>query len=443
MAASALLASTSAQAKLLAVLRRPAEGFTLANGLQVVVLPSRRAPLVSQTLVYKVGSADEVAGQTGVAHFLEHMMFKGTPTIAPAEFSRLIARNGGRDNAYTTYDQTGYYQTIASDRLEMIMRMEADRMVNLRINEKELTPERQVVLEERRTRTENVPAELLDEAVRESLFGRNKPYGGPISGTPEDIRKLSVAVLAAFYQKHYAPNNAVLFIAGDTTTEAVRKLADRYYGPIAARKVEPRRRPEEPGPNLPHKVVRADARVAEPHWSRDYIAPSYRLGESRHAYALQVLAQIFGGGETSRLSRLLVLDRKMALSASAGYSAAPLGLSSFGLSVQPAPLRTISEIEEAVAGEMKRLLDGGVTAAEVERAQNRMLAGAIFAQDSLASGPRIYANTLATGGTTADVEAWPQRISAVTPAEVLAAAQAVWREDKTVTSLLTPAEGKR
>ena len=248
------------------------------------MLPSKRAPLVPQLLVYRVGSADEVPGQTGAAHFLEHMMFKGTATIAPAEFSRIIARNGGRDNAYTTYDQTGYYQTIASDRLEMVMRMEADRMANLRITEREMTPERQVVLEERRTRTENVPAELLDEAVREALFGRNRPYGMPISGYPDDIRKLGVRELTAFYQKYYAPNNAFLIIAGDTTTDAVRKLADKYYGPMPAKKIEARKRPTDPGPGLPHRLVRADARVAEPHW----VARLHRavVQDRRHAACL-------------------------------------------------------------------------------------------------------------------------------------------------------------
>ena len=435
--------SRPALAKLLAVQRNPAQAFTLANGLQVIVLTSRRAPLVSQTLVYKVGSADETVGQTGAAHFLEHMMFKGTATIAPAEFSRTISRNGGRDNAYTTFDQTGYYQTIASDRLEMIMRMEADRMANLRITEQQMTPERQVVLEERRTRTENVPAQLLDEAVREALFGRNKAYGVPISGFPDDIRKLGVRDLTAFYQKHYAPNNAVLIIAGDTTIEAVRRLAEKYYGPVAAKKIEPRTRPKEPGAGLPHRLVRADARVAEPHWARDYIAPSYKMGETQHAYALQVLARLFGGGETGRLGRTLVLERKLAMSATAGYSAGAIGLSSFGLAVEPAPLRTIAEIEQAVAEEQKKLLDGGVTEAELERAQNRMLAQAIYAQDSMASGPRIYANQLGIGGTTADVEEWPQRISSVTTGQVVEAARHVWRENQAVTSLLVPAEGRR
>ena len=189
--------------------------------------------------------------------------------------------------------------------------------------------------------------------------------------------------------------------------------------------------------------MRADARVAEPHWARDYIAPSYRMGETRHAYALQVLARLFGGGETGRLGRTLVLQDKLAMSATAGYTPGALGLSSFGVAVDPGPLRTIAEIEAAVAGEIRKLLDGGVTAQELERAQNRMLAQAIFAQNSMASGPRIYANTMAVGGTTADVEAWPQRISSVTTGQVLEAAQHVWRDDQAVTSLLTPAEGRR
>ena len=203
-------------ATLLTVARRPAETFTLGNGLQVIVLPSRRAPIVTQVLIYKVGGADEVVGRTGIAHFLEHMMFKGTATLGPGEFSKIIARNGGRENAFTDFDITGYHQTIAADRLEMVMRMEADRMANLRVVEKELTPERQVVLEERRMRTENVPSSLLDEAVREQLFGRNKPYGMPVSGYVDDVKRLGAGDLAAFYKKHYAPNNAVLIVAGDT-----------------------------------------------------------------------------------------------------------------------------------------------------------------------------------------------------------------------------------
>jgi len=320
----------SALASLLKVQRRPSETFTLSNGLQVVVLPSRRAPIVTQVLGYKVGSADETFGQTGIAHFLEHMMFKGTGTLAPTEFSRTVARNGGRDNAFTDFDMTGYHQTIAADRLELVMRMEADRMVNLRILDGELRPERQVVLEERRMRVDNVPSEMLDEAVREQLFGLHKAYAMPTAGYADDVKKLSVNDLAAFYRRYYAPNNAVLIVAGDTTAAAVRKLAEKYYGPIPSRRVEPRRRPAEGGTDLPQRVTRADERVPEPRWNRDFLAPSYRRGETRHAHALLVLTRLFGGSETSRLSRALVAQDKIALSATSGYGATALGLEPCG-----------------------------------------------------------------------------------------------------------------
>lgn len=405
------------------------------------MLPSRRAPILTQLVIYKVGSADEQTGKTGIAHFLEHMMFKGTKTVGPGEFSRLVSRHGGRDNAYTDSDVTGYHQTIAADRLELVMRMEADRMANLEIIEKELTPEREVVLEERRMRIDNSPAALLDEQVRAELFGRDKPYGTPTAGFVEDVRKLGVEDLTAFYRSHYAPNNAVLIVAGDTTSDAVYRLADKYYGAIPPRAVPPRVRPETGGVTLPQTVSRADQRVAEPSWGRDFLAPSYHMGETRHAYALQVLARLFGGSETSRLWRALVVEKKAALSASANYSAASLGLSSFGFDVSPAPNHDFAVIERAIADETKKVLDGDVTAEEVERVQNRLLAAAIYAQDSLGSGPRRYGAALSTGGSAAEVEAWPQRIAAVRPADVVEAARHVWRPENAVTSELTSAHG--
>ena len=241
------------------------------------------------------------------------------------------------------------------------MRMEADRMANLRITEKELIPERQVVLEERRMRIDNSPAALLGEAVQEQLYGRHKPYGMPISGYVDDVKKLNVHDLAAFYAKWYMPNNAVLIVAGDTTADQVRKLAEKHYGPIAARKVDPRRRPGEGASDLPQRVTRADARVAEPRWSRYYLAPSYHKGESQYAYALQVLARLLGGGETSRLWKALVVDRKIALSAWASYSPSSLGLTSFDLGVHPASGTPMVEVESAVGGLLGKLLDDGVT----------------------------------------------------------------------------------
>jgi zinc protease len=292
-------------------------------------------------------------------------------------------------------------------------------------------------------RVDNVPAELLDEAVREQLFGRGRPYGMPTAGYVADVKKLSVTDLANFYRKYYAPNNAVLIVAGDTSADAVRKLAEKYYGPLPKARLEPRRRPADGAAGLPQRVIRADARVVESNWSRDFLAPSYAMGDTQRAHALLVLAQLFGGGEASRLSKAMVGDAKLALSASAGYGASSLGLSSFEISVHPAPQRTIAEIEGAVADQMKKVLDGDVTAEEVERAQNRLLASAIYSQDSLGSGPRLYGSILSTGGTMADIDAWPQRVAAVRPEHVTAAAQHVWRDDGAVTSLLSPAEGSR
>ena len=404
----------------------------------MVALPSARGPIVTQFVVYKVGSADETVGQTGIAHFLEHMMFKGTANLGPGGFSRTIERYGGRDNAYTDFDVTAYHQTIAPDRLELAMRLEADRMSGLRILEKELVPERDVVLEERRMRIDNVPAALLDESVRAALFGAHKPYGMPVAGYPDDVRKLGVEQLTAFYRRFYGPDNAVLIVAGETTPDTVRALAEKHYGPIPARNVTPRQRPADGGSDLPQRLTRTDRRVAEPGWSRDYLAPSYRRGETRHAYALQVLARLFGGGETSRLWRALVVEQRLALSVSADYNASKLGLTSFGINVHPAANHDMAEIEQAVSEQMKSVLGGDVSAEEVERAQNRLLAAAIYARDSLASGPRRFAAALGTGSSVSDVEAWPERISAVRADDVVAAARHVWRDDRSVTSLLLP-----
>src|SRR5258707_11070583 len=254
-------------------------------------------------------------------------------------------------------------------------------------------------------RTETTPTALVDEPLNEQLFGGHKPYGMPVSGYVDDVKRLTVTDLVAFYGKYSAPNNGILIVAGDTTVEQVRKLAEKHYGPVASRKVEPRRRPDAGASDLPQRTIRADARVAEPRWSRHYLAPSYRKGETQYAYALQVLAHLLGGGETSRLWRTLVVDRKLGLSAWASYSPTSLGITSFDLGVHPASTSPLAEVESAVGGQLGKLIDEGVTAEEVERAQNQLLAAAIYAQDSLASGPRTYGATLDIGGKLAGLDA--------------------------------------
>jgi zinc protease len=265
----------------------------------------------------------------------------------------------------------------------------------------------------------------------------------PISGTVADVEALTLADLMDFYRQHYMPNNAILIVGGDTTAEQVRGLAERFYGPIPARPVAPRTRPDHGATDLPQTVTRADPRVVEPRWSRHYLAPSYSKGDSRYAYALQVLAQLLGGTETSRLWRALVVDGKRALSTWAGYRPNSLGLTSFDIGIHPAASVTMADVESAVTAELVRLMDGGVGADELGRAQNQLLAAAIYAQDSLQSGPRIYGGALSTGRTVVDIAAWPERISAVRPDEVLAAARHVWQPQRLVTALLTPPAGSR
>ena len=391
----------------------------MTNGLQVVVLPSSRAPIVTQVLVYKAGSADEVWPKTGVAHFLEHMMFKGTATVGPTEFSRTVSKNGGRDNAYTTYDSTGYYQTVAPDRLELVMRMEADRMAGLRITEKELIPERQVVLEERRMRTDNSPGALLEEAVQEQLFGRHKPYGMPISGYVDDVKKLTVGDLMAFYAKFYAPNNAILIIAGDTTAEQVRKLAEKHYGPVAAQSSRAAVRRGRARSAAARDARRPRGRRAA--LVAAYLAPSYRKGEPALPMRCRC-RRLLGGGETSRLWRALVVDRSC-LSAWATQPDQPR-LTTFDLGVHPRrPARW--RRSSAVGGQLGKLIDDAWPRSRAERRTSFWPPRSIR---------RIHWRAAAhlrrhacIGGTMADIDAWPQRIAAVTPADVIAAARHVWR----------------
>jgi zinc protease len=237
--------------------------FTLSNGLTVVVLTNDRLPVVSQMVWYKVGAADDPSGKSGLAHFLEHLMFRGTGDIAPGEFSRIVSRNGGVDNAFTSADTTAYYQTVAADRLELVMKLEADRMTNLALDEKEVLPERQVIIEERRSRTENNPGALLREQMNAAMF-LNHPYRIPIIGWRQEMETLSREDALAFYKRHYAPNNAILIISGDVTIERVRELAEKYYGAIKPASVPPRVRAPEPPQIAARRVTLESDRVRDP-----------------------------------------------------------------------------------------------------------------------------------------------------------------------------------
>ncbi len=298
--------------------------FRLDNGMDVVVIPDHRAPVVTHMVWYRNGSADDPRGKSGIAHFLEHLMFKGTHKHKPGEFSHLVSELGGQENAFTSYDFTAYFQRVAREHLGVMMAYEADRMTNLTLSDEVVTPERDVVMEERRMRTEADPSAQLDEALNAALFTHHA-YGVPIIGWGHEIETLNRQDALEYYQRFYTPENAILVVAGDIEAEEVELLARDTYGKIPARGEAPRRdRPREPEPRAERVVRLADEKVEQPSIERIYLTPSQRTAAPGEAEALEVLAQYLGGGPTSLLYRRLVNERKLAISAGAYYYASAL-----------------------------------------------------------------------------------------------------------------------
>jgi zinc protease len=411
--------------------------FTLANGLQVVVIEDRRVPIVSQMVWYKVGSADEPPGKSGIAHFLEHLMFKGTDDLPAGEFSKIVARNGGRDNAFTSYDYTAYYQNVAADKLDLVMGMEADRMADLAFDEEAFRTEMQVVLEERRQRTDNEPRSQLAEMARAAQW-LNHPYRIPVIGWEHEIRGLSRDDALAFYRRWYGPNNAVLIVAGDVEAEAVRALAERHFGPLARVEVPERKRLQEPPQLAPRRVVMTDPRVRQPSLSRTYLAPSRTAGEAAQAVPLELFQQALGGGATSRLYRELVVNRKLAVSAGAWYSGVSLDETTIGVYATPAPGVEVETLEQALDETIAETLRAGLTAEELERARTGLLADAIYARDDIGTAPRVLGAALASGLSVEQAEAWPDLVETATLEAANAAARAVFDANRSVTSVLLP-----
>jgi zinc protease len=413
------------------------ETFTLKNGMEVVVVNNPRVPVVTHMVWYRVGSADEGAGETGIAHFLEHLMFKGTKKREPGEFSEIVARNGGQENAFTSHDYTAYFQTIAVDKLETVMELEADRMTNLVITPKEVELERQVVLEERRSRTDNNPGAILGEHINASLF-LNHPYRNPIIGWEHDIKALNIERILAFYKRFYRPNNAILVVAGDMEAEKLKPLAEKYYGFIPAGPPVKRSRAQEPLHKSARRVTHRDKRVRQPSWRRTYLAPGLLWGDKHHAYPLQLLSNIVGGGASSRLYRKLVVEDKIAVSAGAYYAGDGNGPGRFVFYASPSVDVSMDDLEKAVEAEIAKFIKNGVSERELKRAKVRMQAEAVYARDSLSGGARSLGSSLAVGIPVSEVEAWPDRIEAVTLVQVSDAARATFDERRSVTGLLLP-----
>lgn len=411
--------------------------FTLGNGMQVVVIPDHRTPVVTQMVWYKVGSADETAGKSGLAHFLEHLMFKGTAKHPAGEFSQVVQKIGGSENAFTSTDYTGYFQRVTKDQLGRMMEFEADRMTGLVLKDENVLPERDVVLEEYNMRVANSPDARLSEQIMAALY-LNHPYGRPVIGWRSEIEKLDRTDALAFYKRFYAPNNATLVIAGDVEPNDVRPLAERTFGAVAPQPSIPaqRMRPQEPPPAGPRTVTLADPRVEQPSVRRTYLVPSATTATAGEGPALDVLAQLIGGGSNSYLYRALVIDKPLAVNAGAGYQGTALDSAQFMISASPKAGVEFTDIEKVIDAVIADVASNAVPAADLERVKTQLIAEAIYAQDNQATLARWYGAALTTGLSVDDIRSWPDRIRNVTAEQVRDAAQKWLDKKNSVTGYL-------
>ena len=415
--------------------------YTLDNGMDVVVIEDRRAPVVVHMVWYKVGSADEPEGQSGVAHFLEHLMFKGTDMLAPGEFSQVVAANGGSDNAFTSFDYTGYFQRVAADRLDLMMQMEANRMTNLALTPEDISTERRVVLEERAQVTDSNPGALAREQLMAAQY-QNHRYGVPIIGWQHEVAQLDMPELTAFYERHYAPNNAVLVVAGDVDPQDVLALAREHYGPIPANADLPARaRPTEPPQRAERRISYVDPRVSQPYLVRSYLAPQRQSGAKDDAAALVYLAELLGGSPfTSELGRALQFDTQTAIYTNASYGGMSLDATTFSFVVLPSEDVSLPEAEAAMDDVIAGFMDSEIDPARMEAIRTQLRASEIYALDDAQGLARRYGTALTTGLTVADVQAWPDILQAVTPAQIKDVAARVFDRNSAVTGWIVAAQ---
>lgn len=413
--------------------------FTLQNGMQVVVIPDRRAPVVTHMVWYKVGAADETQGKAGIAHFLEHLMFKGTAKHPPGEFDRLVRVNGGEQNAFTTQDYTAYFQRIAKERLALVMELEADRMQNLVLTDENVLPELKVVQEERRQRTDNDPSSLLSEQLDAALYLAH-PYGKPVIGWMNEVARLTRQDALDFYAAHYEPGNAILIVAGDVTADEVKTLAERFYGKLVnKRPVAERSRTEEPEPNAERRVTMHDARASTPTWQRQYLTASARNLPQREEIAMSLLADILGGGSQSRLYQKLTIEKKLAAYSGAWFNSDQLDYGTFGIYAAPNDGVALPDLEKAVDEVLDEIGKSGVTQDELGKSRNKVIANATYLLDSQEALARMFGTSLATGQTIADVVNWDKDIAGVTVEDVAKAAARTLVLKASVTGILLPA----
>tara|TARA_R110002051_G_scaffold68450_4_gene123560 strand:- start:141 stop:1484 length:1344 start_codon:yes stop_codon:yes gene_type:complete len=410
--------------------------FTLNNGMEVVVVEDHRAPSVQQMVWYRAGSADEPKGSSGVAHFLEHLLFKATDKMDAGEFSATVAKNGGRDNAFTSYDYTAYFQRVAADRLELMMQMESDRMKNIRLTPENIATERDVIIEERNQRTENDPSALFREQLNAAQY-LNHRYGTPVIGWMHEMRELDLQDALDFYKLYYSPNNAILVVSGDVEPDNVRQLAEQYYGEIPANPELPERlRTQEPPQTAERRLTFRDDRVAQEYVSRSYLAQERDPGDQKTAAALTILAELLGGGTTSYFAEKLQFDTSIATYSAAFYSGQSLDDTTFNIVVVPQPGVSLQDAEDAMDAAVAGFMKDGVDAEQLERIKQQVRAEQIYARDNADSVANRYGSALAIGLSVQDVQDWPDVLEAVTADDIMQAAKDVFNREASVTGWL-------
>lgn len=393
-----------------------AQSFTLENGLEVILIPNNRAPVVTHMVWYKVGAADEPQGLSGMAHYFEHLMFKGTKNMAPGEFSKIVTKLGGNSNAFTGQDYTAYFETIAVEHLEKMMQMEADRMVNLAVPEEHFISEKNVVLEERRQRTENDPRGIFNEQMQSALY-TNHPYGTPVIGWMDEIKEYEWGDVKKFYDTWYAPNNAIVIVSGDISLDDLKPMVKRTYGKLEPKEIPTRNRTEIPPANGQTLMTLTHKSIQQPAFQNVRLAPSYRENKE-DSLALMVLEEVLSGGPTTRLYKNLVVDQKKALSVGFSYNSNNIDHGTIWLSGVPKDDTTLEELEQLVNAQIKDVIQNGVTEQEVLDAIQRMQDAAIYARDSLSGPAMTFGYAITTGSTIDDIENWPALIAKITPDDV-------------------------
>lgn len=414
--------------------------FALQNGMQVLVVPDHRAPVVTQMLWYRVGAVDDTPGVGGLAHFFEHMMFRGTPSLPGEGFSQTVARNGGTDNAFTTHDFTAFYVQIAKDRLKLVMSLDADRMANLDLSDANVHTERDVVAEERRMRIDNDPQSLMREQMEAALH-LSHPYGRPVIGWSEEIRHIGRVEAQDFYQRHYAPNNCILVVAGDVTPPEVKAAAEAEFGKVPARPVAVRWDFAQPPRMAETRMTIARQDVKVPLFMRIYRVASYTEAKPGEAEALETLSQLMGGDATSALYRELVVKRKLASDAGASYEGYARDAGEFDVYAVPRPGVRLDVLERNVDDVMQSFTKAHPHAADLERAKTQLVADSIYRRDSQYAMASAYGQALVIGLTADDVTEWPDRIRAVSGEQVQRVAVEDLIKREAVTGYLVPAAG--